>query len=125
LVRRCRATVERVLHRYQEAGVDGVPHRRRPGWTAEVPTAWADELRRVIELDPHIVGVDSANWTTRLRVLEGDERQWSPRNWQFSYPMRHVGSSITAPIALPDRSPYGLGQAVEPHPRTCDAGTRS
>jgi transposase len=23
-------------------------------------------LRRVIEVDPHTVGVDSANWTTRL-----------------------------------------------------------
>ena len=43
-----------------------MPHRRRPGRPAEVPAAWEDELRRVIELDPHTVGVDSANWTTRL-----------------------------------------------------------
>jgi transposase len=66
LVRRSPATVERVLHRYQEEGADGVPHRRRPGRPPEVPAAWEAELRRVIELDPHTVGVDSANWTTRL-----------------------------------------------------------
>ena len=45
-----------------------MPHRRRPGRRAEGPTAWAEEVRRVIELDPHTVGVDSANWTTRLRA---------------------------------------------------------
>ena len=66
LVRRSAATVERVVHRYQEEGAAGVPHRRRPGRPAEVPPAWEDELRRVIEVDPHTVGVDSANWTTRL-----------------------------------------------------------
>jgi transposase len=66
LVRRSAATVEQVLRRYQEEGAAGVPHRRRPGRPAEVPPAWEDELRRVIEWDPHTVGVDSANWTTRL-----------------------------------------------------------
>ena len=66
LVRRSAATVERVVHRYQEEGAAGVPHRRRPGRPAEVPPAWEDELRRVIEVDPHTVGVDSATWTTRL-----------------------------------------------------------
>jgi transposase len=66
LVRRSPATVERVVHRYQEEGAAGVPHRRRPGRQAQVPAAWEDELRRVIEVDPHTVGVDRANWTTRL-----------------------------------------------------------
>jgi transposase len=66
MVRRSAATVERVVHRYQEEGAAGVPHRRRPGRPAEVLPAWEAELRRVIELDPHTVGVDSANWTTRL-----------------------------------------------------------
>jgi transposase len=66
LVRRSTATVERVLQRYQEQGADGVPYLCRPGRPAEVPPAWEAELRRVIELDPHTVGVDSANWTTQL-----------------------------------------------------------
>jgi transposase len=66
LVRRSPATVERVLHRYRAEGAAGVPHRRRPGRPPEVPAAWEVELRRVIELDPRTVGVDSANWTTRL-----------------------------------------------------------
>jgi transposase len=66
LVRRSAASVERVGHRYQEEGAAGVPHRRRPGRPAEVPPAWEDELRRVIEVDPHTGGVDSANWTTRV-----------------------------------------------------------
>jgi transposase len=66
LVRRDATTVQRVLHRYQAEGVAGVPHRRRPGRPSPVPAAWEAELRRVIELDPHTVGVASANWTTRL-----------------------------------------------------------
>ena len=66
VVRRSPATVERVVHRYQEEGTAGVPHRRRPGRPAAVPPAWEEELRRVIALDPHTVGVDSANWSTRL-----------------------------------------------------------
>jgi transposase len=66
LVRRSAATVERVLHRFREEGADGVPHRCRPGRPPEVPPVWEAELRRVIELDPHTVGVDSANWTTQL-----------------------------------------------------------
>jgi transposase len=31
-----------------------------------VTPAWLAELQRVIGLDPHAVGVDSAVWTTRL-----------------------------------------------------------
>jgi transposase len=66
VVRRDATTVQRVLHRYQAEGIAGVPHRRRPGRPSPVPAAWEAELRRVIELDPHTVGVASANWTTGL-----------------------------------------------------------
>ena len=31
-----------------------------------MPAAWEAELLRVIDVDPHTVGVNSANWTTRL-----------------------------------------------------------
>jgi transposase len=66
LVRRSPDTVRRVLRRYQDEGLAGVPHRPRPGRPVQVPSAWEAELRRVIELDPHTVGVNSANWTTHL-----------------------------------------------------------
>jgi transposase len=66
LVQRSPDTVARVLKRYLAAGPAGVPHRPRPGRPVGAPPAWAAELRRVIELDPHAVGVDSANWTTGL-----------------------------------------------------------
>jgi transposase len=66
LVQRSPDTVARVLKRYLAAGPAGVPHRPRPGRPVVAPPAWAAELRRVIELDPHAVGVDSANWTTGL-----------------------------------------------------------
>jgi|SRR5579871_1217757 len=66
LVRRSVATVQRVLRRYRAAGVAGVPHQARPGRPPEVSAPWAAELRRVIELDPHAVGVQSATWTTTL-----------------------------------------------------------
>ena len=66
LVRRSVATVERVLHRYVADGPEGVPHRARPGRASPAPPTWEPELCRVIDLDPHVVGVPSANWTTRL-----------------------------------------------------------
>ena len=77
VVRRSAATVERVVHRYQEDGAAGVPHRRRPGRPAAVPPAWEAELRRVIELDPHTVGVDSAGHPVvgRPRLKRENERR--------------------------------------------------
>jgi transposase len=66
LVKRSPDTVWRVVRRYQQGGPDGVPHRPRPGHRGRIPAAWAQELRRVIELDPHAVGVASAVWTTGL-----------------------------------------------------------
>jgi len=66
VVRRHPTTVQRVLHRYLAEGLAGVPHRPRPGRPPEVPAAWTAELCRVIEWDPHTVGVPSANWTTTL-----------------------------------------------------------
>ena len=66
LVQRSPDTVARVLKRYLAAGPAGVPPRPRPGRAVAAPPAWAAELLRVIELDPHAVGVDSANWTTGL-----------------------------------------------------------
>ena len=66
LVRRSPDTVWRVVRRYQRHGPDGVPHRPRPGHRGRIPRAWEQELRRVVELDPHRVGVASAVWTTRL-----------------------------------------------------------
>jgi len=66
LVRRSRATVERVLGRSLREGIDGVPRRRRPGRPSPAPPPWAGALARVIELDPHAVGVPSAVWTLRL-----------------------------------------------------------
>lgn len=41
-------------------------HRRRPGYPNRIPVAWETELRRVIELPPREVEVDSATWTTKL-----------------------------------------------------------
>ena len=64
LVRRSEATVQRVLHRYRGGGLAAVPYRPRPGAAPAVPPAWEAELCRVIELDPHAVGVPTPLWTT-------------------------------------------------------------
>jgi transposase len=64
LVRRSEATVQRVLGRFLRGGVAAVPHRPHPGAPPAVPPAWAAELCRVIELEPHEVGVASPLWTT-------------------------------------------------------------
>ncbi len=63
---RSRDTVERVLTRFRDGGLDAVPRRFAPGSAPTITPAWITELLRVIELDPHTVGVDSATWTTGL-----------------------------------------------------------
>ena len=64
LVQRSAATVQRVLHRYQDGGLAAVPYRPSAGAAPTVTPAWEAELRRVIDLDPHEVGVPSPVWTT-------------------------------------------------------------
>ena len=64
IVFRSRDTVERVLRRWAASGLDAVPRRFAPGSAPTITPAWTAELLRVIELDPHEVGVDRASWTT-------------------------------------------------------------
>jgi transposase len=66
IVFRSRDTVERVLKRFLRGGVTAIPPRKAPGMAPTVTPEWKAELLRVIELDPHTVGVPSANWTTGL-----------------------------------------------------------
>jgi transposase len=66
LVRRGREQVRKVLHRFQAEGLAGLVPRQRTGRPVEVTSVWLAELERVIELDPHAVGIDGAVWTTRL-----------------------------------------------------------
>lgn len=66
LVRRGPHQVRKVLRRFQLVGLAGLVPRTPPGRAVQVTPAWLNELQRVIELDPHTVGVDSAVWTTRL-----------------------------------------------------------
>src|SRR5437660_9333406 len=66
IVLRSQDTVVRVLKRFLAGGLDAVPRRTPPGRERRVTAAWEAELLRVIELDPHEVGVSSANWTTEL-----------------------------------------------------------
>jgi transposase len=63
---RSRDTVERVLTRFRKGGLDAVPRRFAPGSPPTITPAWTAELLRVIALDPHAVGVNSATWTTGL-----------------------------------------------------------
>jgi transposase len=66
IVLRSEDTVARVLKRFLTGGLDAVPRRTPPGRERRVTAARESELLRVIELDPHEVGVSSANWTTEL-----------------------------------------------------------
>ena len=63
-VLRSQDTVVRVLRRFLTGGLDAVPRRTAPGRARTVTAAWEAELVRVIEMDPHEVGQDTANWTT-------------------------------------------------------------
>jgi transposase len=73
-VLRSQDTVVRVLKRFVTGGLDAVPRRTAPGRERTVTAAWEAELVRVIELDPHEVGQDTANWTTE-RLAEYLEQQ--------------------------------------------------
>jgi transposase len=64
IVLRSQDTVVRVLKRFLTDGLDAVPRRTAPGRERQITPAWEDELLRVIEGDPHEVGVETANWTT-------------------------------------------------------------
>jgi transposase len=66
IVLRSRDTVERVLKRFLQGGIAALPPRTAPGRAPTVTPEWHAELLRVIALDPHTVGVHSANWTTGL-----------------------------------------------------------
>src|SRR5262249_368435 len=60
--------------RFVSAGLNGVPRRRPPGRERRITAAWEAELLRVIELDPHEVGQETANWTTqRLAAYLGQQ----------------------------------------------------
>jgi transposase len=73
-VLRSQDTVERVLKRFLAGGLDAVPRRTAPGRARTITSAWEAELLRVIELDPHEVGQDTANWTTeRLAQYLGQQ----------------------------------------------------
>jgi transposase len=66
LVLRSEDTVARVLNRFLTGGLDAVPRRSSPGRERTITPSWEAELLRVIELDPHEVGQETANWTTEL-----------------------------------------------------------
>src|ERR671933_1050993 len=66
IVLRSRDTVERVLKRFLQGGLAALPPRTAPGMAPTVTPEWKAELLRVIDLDPHTVGIPSANWTTGL-----------------------------------------------------------
>ncbi len=67
LVERSEDTVARVLKRFLKHGLEAVPQQSTaPKRGRTVTAAWEAELVRVIELDPHEVGQETANWTTGL-----------------------------------------------------------
>ena len=73
-VLRSQDTVVRVLKRFLTGGLDAVPRCTAPGRERRVTAAWEAELLRVIELDPHEVGQEAANWTTeRLAAYLGQQ----------------------------------------------------
>jgi transposase len=63
---RSRDPVERVRKRFLCGGVAALPPRKAPGMAPTVTPGWKAALLRVIDLDPHTVGVPSAHWTTSL-----------------------------------------------------------
>jgi transposase len=73
-VLRSQDTVVRVLKRFLSSGLDAVPRRTAPGRERRVTATWEAELLRVIEVDPHEVGQDTANWTTERLAAYLDQQ---------------------------------------------------
>jgi transposase len=63
-----------VLNRFLADGPDAVALRTAPGRRRTITAAWESELLRVMEMDPHKVGIVSANWTTQLLADYLDRR---------------------------------------------------
>lgn len=61
MVLRSKDTVARVLNRFLAGGLNAVRRRTSPGRGRTITSAWEAELLRVIELDPHEVGQETAN----------------------------------------------------------------
>ena len=66
IVLRSRDTGERVRKRFLQGGIAALPPRTAPGRAPTGTPDWHAALLRVIALDPHTVGVHSANGTTGL-----------------------------------------------------------
>jgi transposase len=73
-VLRSQDTVVRVLKRFLTDGLDAVPRRTAPGRERRITAAWESELLRVIEIDPHEVGQQTANWTTERLAAYLDQQ---------------------------------------------------
>jgi hypothetical protein len=54
-------TVLRVLKRFLSGGLDAIPGQTSSGQGCTVTPAWESELVRMMEMDPHEVGILSAN----------------------------------------------------------------
>ena len=66
IVFRSRDTVERTLHAWLSGGLAALPRRIAPGPSPSVTAAWTDQLLRVIERDPHELGIACATGTCEL-----------------------------------------------------------
>ncbi len=74
IVLRSQDTVVRVRKQFFIGGLDALPRRTALGRERRVTAVWEVELLRVIELDSHEVGQDTANWTTeRLAEYLGQQ----------------------------------------------------
>jgi Winged helix-turn helix len=65
-VLRSEDTVARVLNRFLAGGPNAVGRRTSPGRGRTITSAWEAEVVRVIELDPHEGGQETATWTRRF-----------------------------------------------------------
>ncbi|MBA2678793.1 MAG: helix-turn-helix domain-containing protein [Ktedonobacteraceae bacterium] len=60
--------------RFLTGGLDAVPRRTAHDRERTVTATWEAKLVRIIELDPHEVGEETANWTTeRLAAYLGKQ----------------------------------------------------
>jgi transposase len=79
--------VRRIIARYETDGLAGLPDQDRPGRPPTVTKRWKKLLLRVIEQDPHSLGVERPTWTastlagylehkTHIHVSEACVRQY-------------------------------------------------
>jgi transposase len=110
IVCRRRDTVERVLKRFRQGGIAALPPRTAPGRAPTVTPEWQAARLRVLDLDPHTVGVRRAHGPTSFLAT------YRAAQTQVAVTAETVRLSLHAAGGVCKRPTWTLKRQAEEHP---------